>query len=188
MRMAKLISRFIFWITGWKVIGELPDGVKKAVMIAAPHTSNWDFLYTRCAFFLLDIPVRYTVKKELMKFPLGILLKALGAIPIDRGPKGSTNRISMVDAMSNLFDEHNELVVLVTPEGTRKYVEQWKTGFYRVAEKSNLPIILGFVDYPSKTAGIGPSFQSTGEVEKDISEIMKFYRTKIGKYPELGVK
>ena len=187
--MAKLFSRFVFWLTGWKVVGAFPEDVRKAVMIAAPHTSNWDLLYARCAFFLLDIPLRYTIKKELMVGPVGWMLRMLGAIPIDRSKTGARGKRSMVDAMADLFDEYEEeLVVMVTPEGTRKYAPRWKTGFYRVAEKAQVPIVLGYLDYAKKHAGVGPVFNTTGDIDKDIEEIQAFYRTKTARYPEQGVR
>ena len=94
----------------------------------------------------------------------------------------------MVDAMVDIIESHDQMIMMVTPEGTRKYVARWKTGFYRVAEEANVPIILGFLDYSTKTAGFGPVFQPTGDYDKDLVEIQDFYRTKQGKYPEQGVR
>lgn len=187
--MGFYISKFIFWITGWKVSGKLPENIQKAVMIAAPHTSNWDFFWARAAFFILKVPVRYTVKKELLKFPLNILLNSLGAIGIDRSQKNAKQeRVSMTEAMVKLFDERDKLVVLVTPEGTRSYNPDWKTGFYRVAEGAKVPIFLGFLDYKNKIAGIGPAIYPNGRLDEQINEIKDFYRPIEGKFPEKGVR
>ncbi|MFT4740409.1 MAG: 1-acyl-sn-glycerol-3-phosphate acyltransferase [Marivirga sp.] len=187
--MGYYFSKFAFWLLGWKVSGALPEGVQKAVMIAAPHTSNWDFFWTRAAFFILKVPVRYTVKKELLKFPLSIILNPLGAIGIDRSNKdGSSERISMTEAMVGLFNERDKLVVLVTPEGTRSYNPNWKTGFYRVAEGAGVPILCGFLDYENKVAGIGPAIYPNGNVDEQIEEIKAFYRPIKGKFPEKGVR
>lgn len=187
--MGYYFSKFIFWLSGWTVKGSLPEGVEKAVMIAAPHTSNWDFFWTRAAFFILKVPVRYTVKKELLKFPLSLLLKPLGAIGIDRSAKvEGAERRSMTEAMVSLFDERDQLVVLVTPEGTRSYNPDWKTGFYRVAEQANVPILCGFLDYENKIAGIGPAFYTNGRVDEQIEKIKNFYRPIKGKFPEKGVR
>ena len=174
--MLRLLSKLFFKLSGWKVVGEYPREIKKSVMTAAPHTSNWDFFYARAAFFLMGVPVRYTIKKEIMVFPFGPILKALGAIPIDR--KRSKNlaagkKDSMVDAMVRLFDERDELVILVTPEGTRSYAPRWKTGFYHVALNAKVPVILGYLDYKNKHAGIGPVIYPTGDVEADIEKIKK---------------
>jgi len=183
------ISKIVFKIFGWKVQGALPENVDKAVMIAAPHTSNWDFFWTRAAFFILKVPVRYTVKKELLKFPLNLILNPLGAIGIDRGKKQADgNKKSMTDVMIDLFDKRDKLIVLVTPEGTRSYNPNWKTGFYRVAEGAGVSILCGFLDYDKKIAGIGPEFVPDGRLEEQIESIKDFYRPIKGKYSENGVK
>ena len=177
-------------IAGWKVVGGIPEDLKKAVIIAAPHTSYWDFLYARAAFFIMGIPMKITIKKEVVEHPYyGWFVRGLGAIAIDRNPKKGTlkTKVSMVDAMVNLINEHDELIMMVTPEGTRKKVARWKSGFYRVAEKANVPIILGYLDYSKKHAGVGPVFYPTGDIDKDVEEIKAFYRPIKGKYPELGV-
>ncbi len=184
----RLFSRLIFWIGGWKLSGEFPKDIKKAVMAAAPHTSNWDFLYARCAFYLLRVPMKFTIKSDWMKFPFGPFVRAFGGIGIKRKHLPGEPKQSMTEAMIDLFNNRDELVVLVTPEGTRKYVEKWKTGFYYVALGAGVPIVLGFLDYKKKIAGIGPTIYPTGDVEKDIESIQAFYRNKSGKYPELGVK
>ena len=188
--MLKLLSRFIFWITGWKVVGSVPKEVKKAVIIAAPHTSYWDFLYARAAFFMIGLDVKITVKKEVVSFPvIGWMVRQLGAIGIDRSPKkaGMKQKRSMVDAMVDLIEERDKLIMMVTPEGTRKKVSRWKSGFYRVAEQAKVPIILGYLDYEKKHAGIGPLFNPTGKIDKDIAEIQEYYKTKVPKHPDKGV-
>jgi len=188
--MGKLVSKFILWVSGWKVEGNVPEEVKKAVIIAAPHTSYWDFLYARAAFFIIGLSVKITVKKEVVNFPFfGWIIRGFGAIAIDRNPKKMKGKYkkSMVDAMVDLLNNNDQLIMMVTPEGTRKKVTKWKTGFYRVAEQAGVPIVLGFLDYKEKIAGIGPLFSPTGDIDADIDIIKKFYRTKVGKYPELGV-
>lgn len=187
--MIKQIAKLAFKITGWKQVGTFPKDLKKAVMIAAPHTSNWDFFYARAAFFIMDIPVKATVKKESFKGIMGPILRWFGAIPVDRNRKvGSLKKKnSMVDAMIALFDR-DELVVMITPEGTRKYAPKWKTGFYHLAVGANVPIVLGYLDYKEKHAGIGPIIYPTGNLEEDLEKILQFYRTKTGKYPEKGVR
>ncbi|MGK7394352.1 MAG: 1-acyl-sn-glycerol-3-phosphate acyltransferase [Candidatus Cyclobacteriaceae bacterium M3_2C_046] len=181
-----VIAKLLFKVSGWKVAGAFPADVKKAVMVAAPHTSNWDLIFSRGAFFLMGIPVKFTIKKEWVDAPLiGIFLQKLGAIAIDRNRKSKT--VSYVDQMTGLFQRSSQLVVMVTPEGTRKYVPQWRTGFYYIALNAQVPIILGFLDYKNKEAGIGPVIYPNGKLEEQLEEIMAFYRTKTGKYPELGV-
>ena len=188
--MRKAIAKLLMFITGWKVVGSFPEGLKKAVIIAAPHTSYWDFFYARIAFFVMDIPMKVTIKKEAVNNPYyGWFIRSLGAIGIDRNPKQGAlkTKVSMVDAMVNLINDSDGLIMMVTPEGTRKKVKRWKSGFYRVAEQANVPIVLGYLDYAEKHAGIGPVLYPTGDFDKDVEEIKAFYRTKTGKYPELGV-
>ncbi|WP_299760578.1 1-acyl-sn-glycerol-3-phosphate acyltransferase [uncultured Pontibacter sp.] len=181
--IGKFISKLFFKATGWKLNGTLAPQDRRCVMVAAPHTSNWDFVYARAAFFLMDAPIRYTIKKEFMKFPFGPLLKAIGALPIDRS---KNNR--MVDAMIRIFDETpGDMCVMVTPEGTRKYQPRWRRGFYYVALGAKVPIVLGYLDYAKKEAGIGPTIIPSGDIEADLEKIMTFYRTKTAKYPEQGV-
>ena len=179
----KLLSRLIFWITGWKVVGKNPKEHRQLIMIAAPHTSNWDLLYARAAFYIMGIPVKYTIKKELFFFPLGGFLRALGGIPINRKAKGK-----MVDKMADLYNEYENLCILITPEGTRSYAPEWKKGFYFIALKAEVPIVLGYLDYAKKEAGVGPIVTPTGNYERDLEEIQSFYRKVTPKYPEQGVR
>lgn len=176
----KLLSKVIFLITGWKVKGGLPAGVKKCILVGAPHTSNFDFIYGMCGLTLLGIKLRFLAKKELFKFPLGWLLTGLGGIPVDRSKKNS-----MVDAIAELFESHNELVVMVPPEGTRKKVERWRTGFYYSALKAGVPIVLGYLDYKTKIASVGPAFYPTGDIENDFNFFKEYYKGITPKYPEL---
>lgn len=181
------ISKWFFKLTGWTYTGGLPAGCKKAIMIAAPHTSNWDIIYARAAFFLMGIPVRFTIKKEWMKGPIGPIVRLFGGLAIDRNPKG-VKKISMTQAMVNLFKSHDELVILITPEGTRGYAPEWRTGFYYAAQGADVPILLGYLDYAKKEAGVGPAVIPDGNIDQQVQEIKNFYRTKTGKFPEQGVK
>ncbi len=184
----RLLSKFIFFITGWKVAGAVPKDIEKAVVVAAPHTSMWDFVYVTCAFSLMGLPMTLAIKKEMFFFPLGWLLKLLGGMPIDRKPKSPREKkLSTVDAMVNLFDTDRKVFMVVAPEGTRKQVKRWKTGFYRVAEGAGVPIVLGYLDYKKKSAGIGPTIHLSDDMGADIEKIMKFYRPIVAKYPEKGV-
>ena len=183
--MGKLISKFIFFIFGWKLDDHLKADFRRCVMIASPHTSNWDFIFARAAFSLLNIPVRFTVKNDWMKFPFNLIMGPLGAIAIDRSPKvPGQPRPSMTEAMIELFKQNKELVVLVTPEGTRSLVTKWKTGFYHVAVGANVPIALGYLDFKNKVAGVGKIVYPSGDMQKDLREIMAFYKPIPPKHPE----
>tara|TARA_B110000483_G_scaffold118993_1_gene143782 strand:- start:12 stop:563 length:552 start_codon:yes stop_codon:yes gene_type:complete len=172
-------------LLGWKVHKKLPAGVDRCVMIASPHTSNWDFVFTRSAFSILNIPVRFTIKDTWFKFPLNLIFGPLGGIAINRKPrKEGEERPSTVEAMAALFEKNKNLVVLVTPEGTRSYREEWKSGFYHVAKMANVPICLGYVDYKNKVAGVGMTVYPSDDIAADMKIIMRFYKDIAPKHPE----
>ncbi|UYZ63915.1 1-acyl-sn-glycerol-3-phosphate acyltransferase [Hymenobacter weizhouensis] len=178
------VSKAIFAVAGWRLASTVPPGIPKSMMIAAPHTSNWDFIMARAAFYLMDVDVRFTVKKEWTDIPvLGGLMKALGALAVDRSKNNS-----LVDGMVQLFEEREELVILITPEGTRAYQPKWRKGFYFAALGAGVPILLGYLDYARKEAGVGPAVYPTGNYEADLEQIQAFYRTKKGRFPQNGVR
>lgn len=186
--MMKFLSKMIFWISGWKLNYGWPKGLKKGVLIAVPHTSNWDLLYARAAFFLMDIPVKFTIKKEVMVGPLGWFIKALGGIAIDRKRIPGGRKQTYTEAMITMLKNADELVIMVTPEGTRNYAPKWKSGFYHIAMGAEVPIAIGYLDYKKKEAGIGPAIYPNGNMDEQIEELKSFARTVTAKYPEKGVK
>jgi len=175
----KIISKIILKLTGWKIIGGISENIPKCVIIAAPHTSNWDLFYGRLGLYKMGVKLRFLIKKEVFFFPFNILLKSIGGIPVDR----SKNH-NMVDAMSNLFKQRNKLHLMFAPEGTRKQVDYWKTGFYHVACQANVPIALGFIDYSVKVGGIVSIIYPTGNLVEDLKSIENFYMQFTGKYPQ----
>jgi 1-acyl-sn-glycerol-3-phosphate acyltransferase len=176
----RLLSKFIFWITGWKTaVNDSPE-VKRCVLIAAPHTSNWDFLYARCALYILRVNVKFLIKDDYFFFPLGSILKSMGAVPVDR----SKMKGNIVQTLIDSFEENKELVAMIPAEGTRSLVKEFRKGFYHVAEGAKVPIALGYLDYKKKIAGIGPLFYPTGDMGKDLQEIYSFYRTINAKHPK----
>jgi 1-acyl-sn-glycerol-3-phosphate acyltransferase len=180
----RFIYQFFLKITGWKIENNIPPGMTKCIVLAAPHTSNWDFYYAMAFLSILRINSRYTIKKEWMRFPFSLITKPLGGIAIDRSPgHAGEKRRSLIDVMVELFNQHKELVIIITPEGTRSKVEKWKAGFYHIAMKAKVPIVLGYIDYTKKTAGTGMVIYPTN-YEKDMRTIMKFYRDIKGKHPE----
>lgn len=176
----KFLSKLYLKLIGWKIVGTVPDHVKQCVMIAAPHTSNYDYPIAMAVFYALRIKIRFLGKKELFRFPLGILMRATGGIAVDRSKHNN-----LVEYMISLFDSHERLVMLIPPEGTRKKVKEWKMGFYHVALGANVPIMLGYLDYKNKIAGMENLFYPTGDVEKDMTNIKEFYKKVTPKYPNL---
>lgn len=168
-------------MTGWKVEGEVP-AIPKFIMIAAPHTSNWDLPYTLFVAFKLKLKVYWMGKNAIFRWPLGWFFKWLGGIPIDR-----SRATNVVDRSIEEFSKNEKLILLVPPSGTRSRVTRWKTGFYYIAEGANVPIVLGFLDYSLKTGGIGPVVHPTGDIDKDMKTIRSFYEGITGKYPEKSI-
>ncbi len=175
----RTLSKLIYFIIGWKAVGSVPKDIKKAVFIVAPHTSALDFYIGRFYCWINRLPMKVLIKKEAFKGPLGSLLKKVGGIPIDR-----SKATSKVTQIVNLFNEHDAMFLTIAPEGTRKYNDRWKMGFYHIAVQAKVPILLSFLDYEKKEAGIGPPFYPTGDVEKDFKEIENYYRGKKGRHPE----
>ena len=187
--MLRWLALQIFRILGWEFVGDIPEDVKKAVIVVAPHTSNWDGFYGLLFCFAKRLPIKFAIKKEAMFFPLGSILKRMGAIPIDRKRQGnSTTRESMVQRMAAMFPQRESLMLIIAPEGTRKRVKRWKQGFYHIAQQAHVPLVLGYMDYKQKHIGFGPVVYPTGEFDRDIQQIQAFYKDKVGKHPEQGVQ
>ena len=177
--MSHWFTRSILKSMGWRTDGRMPAEIKKAVIISAPHTSYWDFVIGWMTFHVADVNIRFLIKEEVFKGPLGWLLKKLGGIPVARGRKNN-----IVDQVKDLFDSSESLYVVITPEGTRKKVTQWKKGFYMIAMEAGVPIACSFIDYGTKSGGIGPILTPGGDFDKDLIFIQDFYRGMKAKHPE----
>ncbi|TXB70132.1 1-acyl-sn-glycerol-3-phosphate acyltransferase [Phaeodactylibacter luteus] len=184
--MGKRLAQLLLRLSGWTLNPNIPDEVQHCIIIAAPHTSNWDIYFARLGFYIMGVPLKFTIKKEWMRWPLGLLIGALGGMGIDRKPRADTGeRPSYTDIMAELLGKHDKIAMMVTPEGTRSKRDRWKTGFYYAALKAGAPICLGYLDYAKKEAGVGAPVYPTGDIEADMKKIMDFYRHIPGKYPEL---
>lgn len=177
--MFKLFFKFWFRLAGWKIKGGIPPEIKKCVLVAAPHTSNWDFVWGMGGLAEFNYDVKYLAKKELFRFPIKGMLLKLGGMPVDRSKH---NRLT--DAIVDLFNHHEKLIVLFPPEGTRSPVSKWKTGFYHVAVQANIPIILGYLDYKYKIAGIENVIYPSGDIKADFEKISAFYKNAHPKIPK----
>ena len=171
------LSIAILRSTGWKVEGSLPAHAAKSVLIAAPHTSNWDLPYTLMIAFALRLRVYWMGKQSLFRAPFGGLMRWLGGIPVNRGQAG--NLVAM--SAQAMRDAHGPMQLIIPPEGTRGKTRHWKTGFYFIAHQAGVPIVLAFVDYGRKVGGLGPVFEPTGDIERDMVRIKAFYAPIQGK-------
>mgnify|MGYP000020280895 CR=1 FL=1 len=172
--LLRLISILLLKIMGWKTRGE-PLDHQRCVLIGAPHTSNWDFPLMLMVVLKLKLRVFWMGKHTLFPFPFGWFMKWLGGIPIDRSASHN-----VVNETMRQYAENDQLIVLIPPEGTRKKVAKWKTGFYHIANLANVPILLGYVDASIKEAGFADFYQPSGDVDKDMEEILAFYANKQG--------
>lgn len=163
---------------GWKPAGFRPEP-SQYVLIAAPHTSNWDFAYLIAFAWYFDLQLGWMGKHTLFRPPLGFVMRALGGLPVRRD-----KRHHAVEDMAALFDEHPRLGLAVPAEGTRAFVPYWKSGFYHIARTARVPIVMSFLDYREKRGGFGPAFHPSGDVRKDMDAVRAFYADKQGRFPE----
>jgi 1-acyl-sn-glycerol-3-phosphate acyltransferase len=174
-----LIGRFWLWLFGWKILGETPT-YRKFVLIAAPHTSNWDFPFMLATAYAMQVHISWFGKHTLFIPPWGWLMRRLGGVPVDRrAPQ------TLVMQMVEKFRQSDDLVLAVPPEGTRRKVDVWKSGFYHIASESGVPIGLGYLDYRRKLCGVGMFVMPSGKVNEDMNRIRGFYRDIRGKHPNL---
>lgn len=166
----RLFSKFFFRIKGWTLDGDKPD-LKKYIFVMAPHTSQSDFLLGNMFGSIKGIKTHFLIKKEAFWFPLGLLLKAMGGIPVDR-----KNNKHLAENLVKKFHESEDLILIIAPEGTRKKVKRWKRGFHHIARAANIPLVLSYLDYKTKTIGIGPTIYPTDDYNADLEKIKNFYR------------
>jgi 1-acyl-sn-glycerol-3-phosphate acyltransferase len=169
------LARLVLRVARWKTVGEVP---RKGILVGAPHTSNWDWILTMLLAWDNSVQIRLLVKDSLFKGLLAPILRASGAVELDRSSPGATIRGLLADA------ETDETFLLgIAAEGTRDKGEYWKSGFYRISQQTGLPVTLAFVDGPSRTVGWGPTFPLTGDVSADMDRIRAFYADKTGIKP-----
>jgi len=178
--MKKRLGKFILKMMGWKLTGQVPKNLKRYVLIAAPHTSNFDFFLALPSLLGLGIKGKYLIKKELFWFPLSVFLKWTGGIPVDR--KNKTQEF--VEQLEDLMNSNEEFAILFTPEGTRSRVDKWKTGFHRVAKSCDIPILLAFADYEKKEVHCGEILTPTDDLKADLEKLEAYYKNRVGKFPE----
>lgn len=177
-RLRRLVGRAWLAAFGWEVAGGRPD-VKKAVVVAAPHTSNWDLPFTLAIAYVLDVHISWVGKHTLFAPPFGGIMRWLGGVPVDRRA-----RHGAVSAIADRIREADEIFLIIPPEGTRGRATRWKTGFYYAALEAEVPIVLGFLDFGRKRGGLGEVFQPTGDIAHDFEKIRAFYADVKGKHPD----
>jgi 1-acyl-sn-glycerol-3-phosphate acyltransferase len=173
------LAKWFLWISGWTPEGGLP-AARSYVLIAAPHTTNWDLLFFLAHAWAFGVRVSWMGKHSLFRGPMGAIMRALGGVPVRRDRAGG-----LVASMTEAFDRDPSLVLTVPPEGTRAYVAHWKSGFYQIARAARVPIVMGYLDYERRAGGLGPALLPTDDLRADMDEIRAFYADKRGLHPEL---
>jgi len=182
--MFRLLYKFFFYkVFKWTTVGYFPPELKKFICIVAPHTSNWDFFVGLAARSILKLHhVKYLGKSQLFRWPYGIIFRKTGGYPVYRDKHNN-----LVDQVVDIFNSKDEFAIALAPEGTRKKVNQLKTGFYHIAVKAGIPIMIVGFDYARKLVVIREPFYPSGDIEKDMPIIMDFFKGIKGKRPEYGV-
>lgn len=176
--MLKFIGWVLLTVTGWRAV-QGPPAEKKYVIVAAPHTSNWDMVYMVAFGAIYGVKFRFLMKHTVFWWPLSWLVTALGGVPVDR-----RSPHNVVEQMADQFDAADQFVLAVPPEGTRGRVECWKSGFYHIARGAGVPIVLSQLDWSRKQAGFGPLFWPSDDIRADMDIVRAYYADKHGRFPE----
>jgi len=180
--MKKFLAKIWYAASGWtfKIEADVLKGCEHSVMVAAPHTSNWDFPFAVFGFWLMGINVKFFIKDNYTKpFLIGSIFRWLGALGVDR-----SKRNNLVEHCVELLTTQKKLTVAVPAEGTRGKVDKWRQGFYQIATQANVPITMAYMDYKKKEAGVARVYHPTGDFEKDMQVFEDFYKNIAGKNPE----
>ncbi len=167
--IGRAVGRSVMWAAGWSFSGSVPD-LAKAVLIVAPHTSNWDFVIGAAGMLALDLDLRFLGKHTLFKGPMGLLMRGLGGIPLDRA-----HSRGVVDEMAARIKSSDHLLLALAPEGTRGGVERWKTGFHAIARGAEVPILAVTLDYGRRQIRFREPFTPSQDVEADVEKLQEFF-------------
>lgn len=179
--MFSAISKWILKILGWEIEGYHGQANPKAVLIEFPHTSNWDFPLGLLVRSAIKADIKFVAKDSLFKFPFGGLFRWMGGYPVDR-----SKNTNFVDAVINIFNEKEQFAIILTPEGTRKKVNDLKTGFYHIADGAKVPVVMVRFDWGKKSVGFSEPFYTTGNYDADMIQILAYYKGVKGKNPQLA--
>ena len=179
----RFVFKTIFKVSGWKIVGSVPSGFKKYILAVGPHTSNWDFplgIIARSVLCIRD--AKFIGKSSLFHFPYGWFFRMLGGYPVERSKKQD-----MTSQVADIFNKHENFIVAIAPEGTRKKTDRLRTGFWYIAKKADIPVIPFGIDYRRKEIVIGETLWPGDDIHKDLEKIVAFYKTCTGKNPKYGL-
>ncbi len=175
----KIVGKLLLKIMGWKIVGDFPKEIKKSITVFAPHTSTWDAIIGKIYLVAIGLKYNVMVKQELFNFPLGIIMRMVRAIPIDRS-KGS----NVTFQVANIIESKDEVHILLFPEGTRAKVDNWKKGFYLMAKRAEVPIVVGYLDYKKKEIGMKGVIYDLSNIKVVMSKLNEYYQNLHAKHPE----
>lgn len=170
--LRRATARLVLRLSGWRAVGHVP---RAGILVGAPHTSNWDWVAMLLLTWRDGVQARVLIKRELFRGPLAPLLRVTGGIPLDRSSPGATVRALLDEARRD-----ERFLLVLAAEGTRDRTDYWKSGFYTIAQQTGLPVVLGFIDGPSRTMGFGPTLTPSGDVTADMDLVRAFYADKRG--------
>ena len=182
--LSRIVRRLLLWFyrsRGWKAVGA-PPADRRCVIIAVPHTSNWDFVNYLGLTDALGIRAHFMGKLSLFRWPMTRFMVDMGGVAVDRA--GGKN---YVEAMVAEFARREEFMLTIAPEGTRGAVKQWRTGFYHIAVAAGVPLVCGTMDYATKTGGLGPAIMPTGDYAADMARVFEFYRASKPRHPDRAI-
>jgi len=175
----RMVAKLFLRVAGWRLEGAIPADLRRAVVIAYPHTTNWDLPYMLAVAWALGIRVSWLGKQELFRRPFGGLMRWLGGVPVDR-----SRRSNLVEQAAERLRTTDRLFLVIPPSGTRRRARHWKSGFYHIARSARVPVVCAFLDYERKVGGVGPVFIPSPDLGADMERLRVFYRDVRGKYPE----
>ena len=174
-RFTRWLGRSVLRLGGWTITGDWPD-LPRLVVIAAPHSSGWDAVWGLAAKLAMGVEITFIAKAELFRWPLGWLLRQFGGHPVDRSAPGG-----IVDQTADEIRRAERMWFVLAPEGTRRRVEHWKTGFWKIARRAGVPVYCAWFHYPDRTIGLGPLVELTDDAAADMARIRAIYRPYLGK-------
>jgi 1-acyl-sn-glycerol-3-phosphate acyltransferase len=177
-RMLRVLGRATLKLFGWRITDDMPE-LSKLILVVAPHTSNWDFPVGVAAMFALDLDAHWMGKESLFSPPIGFFMRALGGRPVRRDtPEG------LVSQMVAIVSSEPRFMLAIAPEGTRSKVTNWRTGFYRIAEATGMPMVPVWFDWSRHEIGIGQPVYASGQLDREVSAIKALYRPEMARYPD----
>ncbi len=184
MGLFRGIAKILVKFSRWKLTTEIPKEIKRCVFVFAPHTSNWDWYFGTITMVAWGVPIKVVIKKSWTKFPLSLVIKPLGGVGIERKANPDGTKRNQVQLLADIFKKHEEIAMIIAPEGTRSKTDQWKTGFYHVAQAANVPIVSFTGDNPTRKIKFGKVFYPGADKEEVMKYLMGFFSSAQGVNPE----